>query len=190
MFPGPIEDVKVFVEGDLDVFVERVHDNHELRDLYRQAVILDKRIKITWSDRKIHDLHMKWTEEINKLKNRNCSRKMIWINTIELPSNVELLNSEMRIAEEGNAMHHCIFSNYCAVLTSRLKIAFHVDDYTVMFDIYQNKCEINQAYKAWNKPLSTEERKAAESLASVAFEIVCLNRSLPNPYTVGNVGII
>lgn len=185
-FPGPIEDVKVFVEGDLDVFAERVHDNHELRDLYHQAVVLDKRIKITWSDRKIHDLHMKWTEEINKLKNRNCSRKMIWINTIELPSNVELLNSEMRIAEEGNAMHHCIFSNYGNVLTSRLKIAFHVDDYTVMFDIYKNKCEINQAYKAWNKPLSTEERKAAELLASVAFEIVCLNRSLPNPYTVND----
>lgn len=185
-FPGPIEDVKVFVEGDLDVFVERIHENHELRDLYHQAVVLDKRIKTTWSDRKIHDLHMKWTEKINKLKNRNCSTKMIWINTIELPSNVELLNSEMRIAEEGSAMHHCIFSNYRTVLTSRLKIAFHVDDFTVMFDIYQNECEINQAYKAWNKPLSAEERKAAESLASIAFEIVRLNRDLPKPYVVND----
>jgi hypothetical protein len=90
----------------------------------------------------------------------------------------------MRIAEEGSAMHHCIFSNYRTVLKSRLKIAFHVDDYTVMFDIYKNECIINQAYKAWNKPLSSEERKAAESLASIAFEIVCLNRDLPNPYTI------
>lgn len=182
MFPGPIEDVKIFVEGDLDAFAERVHENHELRDLYHQAVILDKRIKTSWSDRKIHDLHMKWTEKINKLKNRNCSTEMIWKNTIELPSNVELINSEMRIAEEGNKMHHCIFSNYGTVLKNRLKIAFHVDDYTVMFDIYQNECEINQAYKAWNKPLSAEEQKAAKSLASVAFEIVRLNRGLPKPY--------
>jgi hypothetical protein len=186
MFPGPIEDVKIFVEGGLDAFAERVHENHELRDLYHQAVILDKRIKTTWSDRKIHDLHMKWTEKINKLKNRNCSTKMIWMNTTKLPSNVELLNSEMRIAEEGSTMHHCIFSNYGTILKNRLKIAFHVDDYTVMFDIYQNECIINQAYKAWNKPLSAEERKAAESLASIAFEIVCLNRGLPNPYRVNN----
>lgn len=186
MFPGPIEDVKVFVEGDLDTFVERLQENNELRDLYRQAVILDKRIKTTWSDRKIHDLHMKWTEEINKLKNRNCSTEMIWKNTIKLPSNVELINSEMRIAEEGSAMHHCIFSNYGAILKNRLKIAFHVDDYTVMFDICQNECTINQAYKAWNESLSAEERKAAESLASIAFEIVCLNRGLPKPYTVGD----
>ena len=129
---------------------------------------------------------MKWTEKINKLKNRNCSTKMIWVNTIELPNNVELLNSEMRIAEEGSAMHHCIFSNYGTVLKNRLKIAFHVDDYTVMFDIYQNECMMNQAYKAWNKPLSTEEQKAAESLASIAFEIVCLNRGLPNPYKISD----
>lgn len=186
MFPGPIEDVKIFVEGDLDTFVQRVHENKELRDLYHQAVILDKRIKTTWSDRKIHDLHMRWTEVINKLKNRNCSTEMIWKNTIELPNNVELLNSEMRIAEEGSAMHHCIFSNYSAVLKQRLKIAFHVDDYTVMFDIYQNECIINQAYKAWNKSLSDEERKAAESLANIAFEIVCLNKDLPNSYTLND----
>lgn len=182
MFPGPIEDVKIFVEGDLDTFAERLQKNNELRDLYKQAVVLDRRIKMLWSDRKIHDLHMKWTEEIHKIKNRNCSTEVIWKNTIPLPEGVELLNSEMRIAEEGYKMHHCIFTNYGTVLKNQLKIAFHVDDYTVMFDIYKNECEINQAYKAWNKPLSAEKRKAAESLASIAFEIVCLNRGLPKPY--------
>lgn len=187
MFPGPIEDIKIFVEGDLDAFAERLQKNNELRDLYKQAVVLDRRIKMSWSDRKIHDLHMKWTEEIHKIKNRNCSTEAIWKNTIPLPEGVELLNSEMRIAEEGYKMHHCIFTNYCTVLKNQLKIAFHVDDYTVMFDICQNKCIINQAYKAWNKPLSTEKQKAAESLASIAFEIVCLNRGLSKPsYLAGN----
>lgn len=184
MFPGPIEDVKIFVEGDLDAFAERLRKNRELRDLYKQAVVLDRKIKMSWSDRKIHDLHMKWTEEIHKIKNRNYSTEAIWKNTIPLPEEVELLNSEMRIAEEGYKMHHCIFTNYCTVLKNQLKIAFHVDDYTVMFDICQNECIMNQAYKAWNKSLNAEERKAAESLASIAFEIVCLNRGLPKPYTV------
>ena len=174
-FPGPIEDVKIFVEGDLDIFAERVHENHELRDLYRQAVVLDKRIKITWSDRKIHDLHMKWTEEIHKIKNRNCSTEVIWKNTIELPSNVELLNSEIRIAEEGHKMHHCIYTNYLNLLERKAKIAFHANDFTVMFNVDINGCTLNQAYKAWNKALSEEEMDFAKSLVAIADNIVTLN---------------
>jgi hypothetical protein len=64
-------------------------------------------------------------------------------------------------------------------------MAFHVDDFTVMFNVDRSgDVSFNQAYKAWNKSLSAEERKAAESLASIAFEIVCLNKDLPKPYTV------
>lgn len=184
MFPGPIEDVKVFVEGDLDVFVERIHENNELRDLYKQAVALDRKIKMSWSDRKIHDLHMKWTEEIHKIKNRNCSTEAIWENTISLPEGVELLNSEMRIAEEGGKMHHCIFTNYSNLLTGHLKIAFHANDFTVMFDVHPDRCQFNQAYKAWNKNLDDEEMKYARSLVKYANEIALLNKGIIDEYFV------
>jgi hypothetical protein len=174
-FPGPIEDVKIFVEGDLDAFAERVHENHELRDLYHQAVILDKKIKLSWSDRKIHDLHMKWTEEIHKIKCRNCSKELIWQNIPQLPKEVELLNSEMRIAEEGHKMHHCIYTNYLNLLERKTKIAFHANDFTVMFNVDINGCTLNQAYKAWNKALSKEEMDFAKSLVAIADNIVTLN---------------
>lgn len=182
--PGPITDIKIFVEGDVKEFSERIKTNLELRDLYKQAVALDRRIKMSWSDRKIHDLHMKWTEEIHKIKNRNCSTKAIWENIIPLPERVELLNSEMRIAEEGSKMHHCIFTNYGASLTGHYKIAFHAHDFTVMFDIRPDRCQFNQAYKAWNKHLDEEEMKYARSLVTYANEIAILNKRIIDDYYV------
>lgn len=182
--PGPITDIKIFVEGDVKEFSERVKTNSELRDLYKQAVALDRRIKMSWSDRKIHDLHMKWTEEIHKIKNRNCSTEAIWENIVPLPEGVELLNSEMRIAEEGHKMHHCIFTNYGASLTGHYKIAFHAHDFTVMFDIHPDRCQLNQAYKAWNKHLDEEEMKYARSLVEYANEIALLNKRIIDEYYV------
>jgi hypothetical protein len=179
--PYSLRDLKVFVENiktmeDAKKFSERYHDNDELRDLYHQAVALDRKIKMSWSDRKIHDLHMKWTEEIHKIKCRNCPTTPIWQNVPQLPENVELLNSEMRIAEEGHKMHHCIFTNYLYYLKSRSSIAFHVKDFTVMFHI-NSRGEINfsQAYHAWNKPLSNEDMAYAKSLVTIANNIVTLN---------------
>lgn len=182
--PGPITDIKIFVEGDVKEFSERVKTNLELRDLYKQAVALDRRIKMSWSDRKIHDLHMKWTEEIHKIKNRNCSTEAIWKETIPLPEGVELLNSEMRIAEEGHKMHHCIYTNYSDSLTRRFKIAFHAHDFTVMFDIHPDGCQFNQAYKAWNRHLNKEEVEYAMSLVEYANEIALLNKRIIEGYFV------
>jgi hypothetical protein len=172
------ETIKLFVD-DVEIFKERL-GYIELRDLFDQARILNRKIKMSWSDRKIHDMHMKWTEEIQAFKTRNCSDNLIWKNIPELPHGVELLNSERRIAEEGTKMHHCIYTNYKHPLEYRNAIAFHVhgdNPYTVMFYKYYNEewC-FNQAYHAWNKSLSQEEKSEAISLLTYAIEIDISNR--------------
>lgn len=179
--PYSLRDLKTFVDikdmEDAKKFTERYYNNDELQDLYRQAVALDKKIKMSWSDRKIHDLHMKWTEEIHKIKCRNCPTTPIWKHIPQLPQDVELLNSEMRIAEEGYKMHHCIFTNYNYCLKSGNSIAFHVRDFTVMFNINSNgDIHFSQAYHAWNKPLSDEDMAYAKSLDTLVNDIVELNK--------------
>jgi hypothetical protein len=72
------ETIMLFVD-DVEMFKERL-EYVELRDLFEQARILNKKIKMSWSDRKIHDMHMKWTEEIQAFKIRNCSDELIWKN--------------------------------------------------------------------------------------------------------------
>lgn len=173
-----LEEAKIFTD-DYKLFATRVKENQELYDLFNQAITLDKRIKMSWSDRKIHDMHMKWTAEIHKIKYRNCSSDAIWKNIPVIFDKVELLNSERRIAEEGLNMHHCIYTNYGNSLKTKTKIAFHVaieDSFTVMFDIYDGgKVVFNQAYHAWNKSLTSEEKQMAEDLVEYASLIVDAN---------------
>lgn len=173
-----LEEAKIFTD-DWKLFDTRVKENQELYDLFQQARALDKRIKMSWSDRKIHDMHMKWTAEIFKIKYRNCSSDIIWKNIPMEFDKVELLNSERRIADEGTNMHHCIYTNYGNYLKAKTKIAFHVDiedPFTVMFDIYDGgKVVFNQAYHAWNKSLTPEERQMAEDLVEYASLIVDAN---------------
>lgn len=174
-FPIPTWDINYYCEGDTLKFKERYLANIEFRDLFKQAAQLDRKIKLSWSDRKVHDIHMKWTEDIHKIKCRNCSKELIWDTdyTIELPSNVELLNSEMRIAEEGQKMHHCIYAVYSGALIAKRCIAFHVNDFTVMFSIDRdNDISFNQAYKAWNKSLSKEEMEYAKSMSVYVTQII------------------
>lgn len=174
------ETIKLFVD-DVEAFKARVGYT-ELRDLFDQARILNKKIKMSWSNRKIHDMHMRWTEEIQSIKIRNCSEDPIWKNIPELPHNVELLNSEKRIAEEGTKMHHCIYINYGNKLQHGNFIAFHVkgsNPYTVMFyKNYTDKWTFGQAYHAWNKPLTEEKMHEAMSLLTYALEIDNSNKTL------------
>ena len=175
-FPIPTWDINHYCEGDPFKFKERYLASIEFRDLFKQAAQLDKKIKLSWSDRKVHDIHMKWTEEIHKIKCRNCSTKPIWKTVPELPEGVELLNSEMRIAEEGQKMHHCVYVVYNHALITKKYMAFHVDDFTVMFNIDRSgDVSFNQAYKAWNKALSVEEMKYAKSLSVYVTQIMQAN---------------
>ena len=176
-FPVSEWDMKHYTEDGLDSpkFKERYLANVEFRDLFRQAIQLDRKIKISWSDRKVHDIHMKWTEEIQKIKSRNCSTEPIWNidYTVGLPENVELLNSEKRIAEEGQKMHHCIYTVYNSALVAKRYIAFHVDDFTVMFSIDRSgNISFDQAYKAWDKNLSKEEMEYAKAISVYATRII------------------
>ena len=178
-FPVSAWEIECYCEDpDYFKFKERYLANTEFRDLFKQAAQLNRKIKLSWSDRKVHDIHMKWTEDINEIKCRNCSDKPIWSidYTVELPENVELLNSEKRIAEEGRKMHHCIYAVYNSSLITKKCIAFHVNDFTVMFSIDRNNNVLfNQAYKAWNKPLAEEEMEYAKSLSEYVAQIMLVN---------------
>lgn len=167
------DDPKLFLEK------AKLPENDELRDLLYQARKLNRIVKTSWSPRRIHDEHMKWTEEIHQLKTRNCSEELIWKKNVELPKGVTLLNSEKTIANEGSSMHHCIYTNYCSLLKNKRMIAFHVvneeGDFTCSFHICKDNIVFDQAYKAWNKRLTDSEMQFAKSLEEYVVELVSLN---------------
>lgn len=167
------DDPKLFLEK------AKMPENDELRDLLYQAKKLNRIVKTSWSPRRIHDEHMKWTEEIHQLKTRNCSTEPIWEKCVELPKGVTLLNSVKAIANEGSSMHHCIYTNYCSRLKNKGMIAFHVvnedGDFTCSFRLRDNQIEFDQAYKAWNKRLTDSEMEFAQSLKQYVIALIDLN---------------
>lgn len=158
-------DVETFTD-DPQTFIDHLFEHKY--DLLFQAKVLNKIIKTSWTVRRMNDEHQKWTQEIQKLQSRNCSTKDIWSNVPELPSNVELLNSEKRICEEGIKMHHCIYTNYKYSILNHRMIAFHVDDFTCSFRLINNKLVFDQAQKAFNKYLTDDEMQLAQSMISYA----------------------
>ena len=177
------EDLKIFTDNP-NLFMEKMfslpgQECYELKDLFYQAKQLNRVIKMSWSPRRIHDEHMKWTEEIHQLKTRNCSTEPIWEKCIKLPEGVTLLNSEKEIANEGSNMHHCIYTNYYNSLKNKRMIAFHVankdEDFTCSFRLRNNQIEFDQAYKAWNKRLTDSEMEFAQSLKHYVIALIDLN---------------
>lgn len=167
------DDPKLFLEK------AKLPENDELRDLLYQAKKLNRIVKTSWSPRRIHDEHMKWTEEIHQLKTRNCSTEPIWEKCVKLPKGVTLLNSQKEIANEGSSMHHCIYTNYCGHLKNKRMVAFHVanedGDFTCSFWLRNNQIEFDQAYKAWNKRLTDDEMEIAQSLKHYVIALIALN---------------
>lgn len=176
-------DLKIFTDNP-NLFMEKIFSSFsqeccELKDLLHQAKVLNRVIKTSWSSRRIHDEHMRWSEEIHQLKTRNCSTEPIWEKNVKLPKGVILLNSEKEIANEGSNMHHCIYTNYCSLLKNKRMIAFHVindgGDFTCSFRIQNNKVQFDQAFKAWNKILTASEIKFARSLEHYVIGLLALN---------------
>lgn len=170
----PYETLKL-LSTDVDTIIDRIREgNNELRDLVQQSIILNRPIKHTWSDRKIHDIHMKWTREIMKLSCRNCSEDLIWsIHEIPcLPSWVQLINSEHDAMMEGETMHHCLGSNYMKRISRKLYMAFHVNDsiegdFTVGINLSE-ECTFDQAHKKCNQQCSNEQLEIAKALVDFA----------------------
>lgn len=161
--------------------------NHELRDLIHQAKCLNKIVKHTWSDRKIHDMHMKWTEEIHAIKCRNCSTDPVWDIDVIMPSNITWLNTERQVADEGAKMHHCIYANYWYRIKRKEYVALHIsesnskDDYTIGFRIeydwrHEASVILDQCYKAYNKPVTEEQKSYAGSLKHFVYNLIMIHQ--------------
>jgi hypothetical protein len=152
------------------------------RDMLTQAAGLNRIIKSEWSDRKIKDKHNDWSEEIGKLKARNCSYDPVYDKVPTLPKGVTFINSERQCADEGFSMHHCLYSNYWSKIKSKKYIALHVEHPEGKFTVgmrdervynldgeYTGKITyvFEQAFGVYNKTLTEDQMKYAKDLAEI-----------------------
>lgn len=123
-------------------------------DLEMQAIILDRKIDYTWSEKRMEDEHQKWTKEIMLLKRDNLSKepisKLKWFidNDHLLSNHFTLLETESELFDEGNDMSHCIYTNYFNYVKRGGYVAYHVtyqgEDVTVGIYVRSTDLTIDQ----------------------------------------------
>ena len=151
---------------------------YNFSDLEMQAVVLDRKIDYTWSEKRLEEEHQKWTKEIMTLKKGSLSKepieKLNWFtdNQHLLSSEFTLLNTEAMIYDEGTDMSHCLYTNYSSYIKRGGYVAYHVKHYTeeVTLGIFikSNCLGIDQIQTKGNKrPSSNTEIFIIESLEAL-----------------------
>lgn len=140
------------------------------------ALQLNKKVNFSWSRNKFRDINVQWSRELMRKDIEKRNPQDIYKNK-ELIKGAKLLSSERDVFEEGMTMHHCVYTNYWGLIESGKYVALHLNSTVnplgitlgvqVMYD-YNNKDNIisklvfDQAFYAYDKILSTEDRQMCE----------------------------
>lgn len=95
-----------------------------IADILENAVILDRKIDLKWSDRRMEEEHQKMVCEIMCLSPDHKSNKKIH-ETVPGEEGITMLNSESEVYKEGLMMSHCIYTNYWMKIFMKEYLAFH-----------------------------------------------------------------
>ena len=157
-------------------YLGEVAEKSLVADAVDLALQLNKKVNFSWSRNKFRDINVQWSRELMRKDIEKRNPKDIYKNK-ELIKDAKLLSSERDVFEEGMIMHHCVYTNYWRLIESGKYIALHLNSTVnslgitlgvqVMYD-YNNKDNIisklvfDQAFYAYDKILSTEDRQMCE----------------------------
>ena len=157
-------------------YLGEVAEKSLVADAVDLALQLNKKVNFSWSRNKFRDINVQWSRELMRKDIEKRNPQDIYKNK-ELIKDAKLLSSERDVFEEGMIMHHCVYTNYWRLIESGKYIALHLNSTVnslgitlgvqVMYD-YNNKDNIisklvfDQAFYAYDKILSTEDRQMCE----------------------------
>ena len=157
-------------------YLGEVAEKSLVADAVDLALQLNKKVNFSWSRNKFQDINVQWSRELMRKDIEKRNPQDIYKNK-ELIKDAKLLSSERDVFEEGMIMHHCVYTNYWRLIESGKYIALHLNSTVnslgitlgvqVMYD-YNNKDNIisklvfDQAFYAYDKILSTEDRQMCE----------------------------
>jgi hypothetical protein len=135
----------------------------------RQAVILNRKIDYTWSEKRIKSEHDQWTKDLMAIEAENLPDETVDTDKFHglFPNNWELLNTQKRVYIEGKAMSHCVYTNYWPSIKSGQYLAFHVslngEEATLGIELGTHKWKIHQLYAKYNAHVSSQMRTHVEN---------------------------
>lgn len=109
---------------------DNIKNEHTLDDMIKQAQILEKKINFAWSDRKMQDVHTRWTTQLMELEHADMEDSIVTykFELPPVPDNFQLLTSKKEVFIEGSTMKHCIYTNYWNTIESGKYLAYRITD--------------------------------------------------------------
>lgn len=115
---------------------DRQRDSREIlsifSDLANDCAVLDKKMNPSWSLKRMHQEHSKFTHERMILERGTMSDTPIYELEGEQPDfsafgiEGQIINNEMDAYEEGEAMHHCLYTCYYSSIKKREYIGLSI----------------------------------------------------------------
>jgi len=110
------------------------HDMNILLDTAKQAEILNEKIDINWSGKRLKDEHKKFTKIIMDAQVKYMEdfiipydeTEDIFVKLLAEEEGFELLDSKKKVFKEGKIMNHCIFTNYWDSIFKKTYVCFHI----------------------------------------------------------------
>lgn len=157
-------------------YLGEVAETSLVADAVDLALQLNKKVNFSWSRNKFQDINVQWSRELMRKDIEKRNPQDIYKNK-ELIKDAKLLSSERDVFEEGMIMHHCVYTNYWRLIESGKYVALHLNSTINPLGITlgvqvihddNNKDDIisklvfDQAFYAYDKILSTEDRQMCE----------------------------
>ena len=117
-FKNPNRLVELLIKGGL---------HWTIQDMVKQARILDRKIDLNWSKKRMLEEHNNWTRDIMKYEIDSVEEIDYNYPEFKLMDGLELIKSNREVFEEGTIMKHCLYTNYAHRMKDKTYFAFRYD---------------------------------------------------------------
>ena len=174
---------------DLDVFTKNLNNSIRvinrlrkennldllalIQDTLNNAIILDKRIDLNWSVKRLQEEHQIMIQEICKYDIDKKSDEPLYDEPIN-DDNIQMLNSEKDVFVEGMTMSHCVYTNYFKSVDRGNYQVYHMstpENCTIGVRIDSDgNPSLDQAYRFKNRPIEDLTRMVIQGFLDKNFQ--------------------
>ncbi len=159
---------------------------HNVRDLYDQAAILDRKVNPKWSEARIKEVHAEWTREIMGIEIKSIKPHDYQYSPIDLPEGFELILNNYELFEEGTTMKHCVYTNYEHRIRNKQYFAFRYNKDGIRATLgvdksYSEEATFSQMYGIGNSTIPDEHvNRAKRFINSESFQEWVKRQGMPS----------
>jgi hypothetical protein len=155
-------------------------------DLYNQAIMLNEKVNIHWSDKRKNEVHSLWTKQLMAEEIKNFENVDYDYPKESLPQHkfLHLITNNLDLFMEGKLMNHCVYTNYKSYVENKNYFVFsYISNNTrgTLGVMHNNgKFTVNQFYGKRNSAMSEVDKTIVQNYikrddVQEWFSLVCNN---------------